>query len=179
MILSALMYPAECGQTDQKKQIDIIRLCCPITLLVLINAPIISVKSTSSEEIVTACPSSRCLLYFRIRTSQPPKTIKTKKKKKPKRPLLQARGKWVQRYVKFVTLLDKAPTMMTLGGSPMAVAVPPMLEKRICAISKRFGSRLSTSHNLQVMDQRQNTYRLSFKRDCILRTRQTTCRCWF
>ena len=32
----------------------------------------------------------------------------------------------------------------------MAVAVPPMLEKSTSAISTCFGSRSSTSHNLQI-----------------------------
>ena len=39
--------------------------------------------------------------------------------------------------------------MMTLGGSPMAVAVPPMLENTTSAISTGRGSRFNTWHNLQ------------------------------
>ncbi len=38
--------------------------------------------------------------------------------------------------------------MMTLGGSPTAVAAPPMLVKMTSAIRTCLGSRLSTSHNL-------------------------------
>lgn len=40
-------------------------------------------------------------------------------------------------------------TMITFGGSPTAVAAPPMLVKITSAIRTCLGSRLSTSHNLQ------------------------------
>ena len=43
---------------------------------------------------------------------------------------------------------------MTLGGSPMAVAVPPMLENITSAIRTYFGSSSSTSHSLQVRGQK-------------------------
>ena len=38
---------------------------------------------------------------------------------------------------------------MTLGGSPTAVAVPPMLENTTSAISTGRGSRFSTWHSLK------------------------------
>ena len=41
----------------------------------------------------------------------------------------------------FISLLD---TMMTLGGSPMAVAVPPILENTTSAIRTGRGSRFNT-----------------------------------
>ena len=40
------------------------------------------------------------------------------------------------------------PTMSTLGGSPMAVAVPPMLENRTSAMRTCIGSSPSASDNL-------------------------------
>lgn len=41
-------------------------------------------------------------------------------------------------------------TIITLGGSPTAVAAPPILVKITSAIRTCLGSRLSTSHNLQI-----------------------------
>lgn len=46
----------------------------------------------------------------------------------------------------FISELD---TIITLGGSPMAVAVPPMLENKTSAIKMFLGSRFNTSHNLE------------------------------
>lgn len=39
-------------------------------------------------------------------------------------------------------------TIMTFGGSPMAVAAPPMFVKITSAMSTCLGSRFSASHNL-------------------------------
>ncbi len=41
-------------------------------------------------------------------------------------------------------LMSSLETMMTLGGSPIAVAVPPMLEKTTSAMSTGRGSRFNT-----------------------------------
>ena len=40
-------------------------------------------------------------------------------------------------------------TMITFGGSPIAVAVPPMLENITSAIKIFFGSKFNTSQSLQ------------------------------
>ena len=59
--------------------------------------------------------------------------------------------KFRQGAVKVPTSLRRSwfDTIITLGGSPTAVAAPPMLVKITSAIRTCLGSRLSTSHNLQ------------------------------
>lgn len=47
-------------------------------------------------------------------------------------------------------------TIITLGGSPTAVAAPPILVKITSAIRTCLGSRLSTSHNLQIRQGQNN-----------------------
>ena len=42
-------------------------------------------------------------------------------------------------------------TIMTFGGSPIAVAVPPMFENRTSAIRIFLGSKFNTSQSLERM----------------------------
>lgn len=46
--------------------------------------------------------------------------------------------------------ISEFETMMTLGGSPTAVAVPPMLEKTTSAINTGRGSRFNTWQSLRI-----------------------------
>lgn len=55
--------------------------------------------------------------------------------------------------VRTIFLSSWLETIMTFGGSPMAVAAPPMFVKITSAIRTCLGSRLSTSHNLSQMEE--------------------------
>ena len=48
--------------------------------------------------------------------------------------------------------------MMTFGGSPIAVAVPPMLENTTSAISTGRGSRFNTWQSLEIGTLKHNCY---------------------
>ena len=53
---------------------------------------------------------------------------------------------WPVKRLKFIPLLAmvESDTMMTLGGSPTAVLVPPMLEKSTMAIKTGWGDKFIT-----------------------------------
>ena len=46
-------------------------------------------------------------------------------------------------------LKSSVETIMTFGGSPIPVAVPPMFENNTSAIKIFLGSKFKTSHNLK------------------------------
>lgn len=67
----------------------------------------------------------------------------------------------------FISELD---TIITLGGSPMAVAVPPMLENKTSAIKMFLGSKFNTSHNLEgYLFSNDNVYSLYLLTDYFLK----------
>ena len=67
-----------------------------------------------------------------------------------------------RRGVGTVSAMSWLPTMMTFGGSPIAVAVPPMLLNITSAMRTCFGSIAITSHNLKQQN-KDNSVSRNFK----------------